>query len=311
MKQIGTERKPYYYGMGENVSEAKSVDDIMRMAKLDWEVEKQPIFLGNNNEIPNRFATVRKDTGKVMGIVGNTYEVVQNRDGFAFVEQCLGEGITFTKAGLYNRGERIFMIGEAPSVEVMGDEVHPTILFMNSHDGSGSIKAMFTPMRLVCENGLMIPIAGHEKGIVNFKIPHTKRVQDRLWITQDLIKQNNQYIDVLKQRAELLAATPFTKEQFKELSLELAGVEEGVKITRGQEQIIADLSLAYEEDDVANFNGTAWGAMLAVSDYDTHKLNSRNTGNMEYGFERMAYGMAVVVAASQIIARMTGVGLRR
>lgn len=74
---------------------------------------------------------------------------------------------------------------------------------------------------------------------------------------------------------------------------------------------VPDVAAAYEEEDIARFRGTAWGAILAASDYDTHKESSRNTGNEEYQFERVAYGMTMLVAAYQIIARMTGMGARR
>lgn len=316
MKQMASERKPYYAKMGAEVVGCSSVDEVIAKAGLDWTVEKRPIFLAGEKKITNKFATVRTDTEQVLGIVKGGYEVVQNRDGFDFIDDCLGEGITFTKAGTYNKGERVFMVGEAPSVDICGDEVYPTILFTNSHDGGGSINAMFTPMRLVCENGLMIPIPGHENGIVKLRISHTKHVKDRLDIAKQLIMQNNQYIEALRARAELLAKQPFSDEQFKALTKELAGIEvpnegEEEKITRGQQSIITDLTAAYEEEDIARFRGTAYGAILAASDYDTHKESSRNTGNEEYQFERVAYGMTILVAAYQIVARMTGMGLRR
>lgn len=310
MKQMANERKPYYANLGGDVVGCNSVDEVLAKAGLDWEVEKRPIFLAGEKEIPNKFATVRTDNDKVLGIVKGAYEVVQNRDGFGFIDECLGEGLTFTKAGTYNRGERIFIVGEAPAVEVMGDEVHPSILFTNSHDGGSGVNAMFTPMRIVCQNGLMIPIPGHEKGIVKFNIRHTKNVKDKLELAKDLIIENNKYIEALRERAEMLSKVEFSDKQFKELSRELAGVDSAIadfEITRGQQMVINDLEDAYEEEDVAKFRGTAWGAILAASDYDTHRLSSRNTGNDEYSFERVAYGMTVLSTAYQIIARMTGV----
>ena len=45
------------------------------------------------SEVPNRFATVRVDNNQVLGIVGNNYEVVQNIEGFEFIDDCLGDGI--------------------------------------------------------------------------------------------------------------------------------------------------------------------------------------------------------------------------
>lgn len=314
MKQMANAREPYFAKVGKDVVGCKSVEEVMAVAGLDWEVDKRPVYLSGNKKIPDWFATVRSDTKQVLGMVKNSYSVVQNKDAFGFIDECLGEGITFTKAGTYDKGKRVFAIGEAPSVDICGDEVHPTILFTNSHDGSSGVTAMFTPMRLICENGLMIPIKGHENGIRKIRVSHTRCVSDRLQTAKQLIMESNQYIEALRARAEKLAATPFTDEQFQLMTKELAGIktpEDEEKISWGQRSIITDLNSAYEEDDIAKFRGTAWGAILAASDYDTHKENGRNTGNDEYNFGRVAFGMAVVVAAYAIVNRMTMAGVRR
>lgn len=308
MKVTGAERKPYFTKVGKDIIGMKSVQDVIKATDLDWAVEKQPIFLKGESEVPNRFATVRVDNNQVLGIVGNNYEVVQNIEGFEFIDDCLGDGIEFVKAGTYNKGERVFIAAKAPSVNICGDEVIPHILFTNSHDGSGTVQAIFTPMRLVCSNGLMLPAEGHESGIVKIKIQHTKNVKDRLMIAKEVILKNNIYIEALKKEAEELLATPFTESQFKALSEELAGIKgvEDEKVTRGQIALVGDLQTAYQEEDIQKFDNTAWKAINAVADAESHKVNSRNTGNDEYEFERVAFGMTMLVAAYQIIARMTG-----
>ena len=314
MKQMASARESYFAKVGTDVVGCKSVEEVMVKAGLDWEVDKRPVYLSGGKKIPDWFATVRSDTKQTLGMVKNNYSVVQNRDAFGFIDECLGEGITFTKAGTYDKGKRIFVVGEAPSVDICGDEVHPSILFTNSHDGSSGVTAMFTPMRIVCENGLMIPIEGHENGIRKIRVSHTRRVADRLQTAKQLIMESNQYIEALRHRAELLAATPFTDEQFQLMTKELAGVkteEDAEKITWGQQALIDDMNSAYAEEDISKFRGTAWGAILAASDYDTHKESGRNTGNEEYNFGRVAYGMAVVVAAFAIVNRMTMAGVRR
>ena len=308
MKVTGAERKPYFTKVGKDIIGMKSVQDVIKATDLDWAVEKQPIFLKGESEVPNRFATVRVDNNQVLGIVGNNYEVVQNIEGFEFIDDCLGDGIEFVKAGTYNRGERVFIAAKAPSVNICGDEVIPHILFTNSHDGSGTVQAIFTPMRLVCSNGLMLPAEGHESGIVKIKIQHTKNVKDRLMIAKEVILKNNIYIEALKKEAEELLATPFTESQFKALSEELAGIKgvEDEKVTRGQIALVGDLQTAYQEEDIQKFDNTAWKAINAVADAESHKVNSRNTGNDEYEFERVAFGMTMLVTAYQIVARMTG-----
>src|SRR5690554_5132803 len=98
MKAMGTERVPYFENVGKSVSELNnSVSDIVDKARLNWKVEKRPIYLSGEEEIPNRFATVREDTGEVLGIVGKQYEVVQNKEGFQFVDDCLGKDVKYVR----------------------------------------------------------------------------------------------------------------------------------------------------------------------------------------------------------------------
>lgn len=306
MKATGTERLPYFAKIGQDVIGFGSVAEVIEKTKLNWAVEKQPIFLDGGKRIEDRFATVRTDTGATLGIVGKNYEVVQNEQGFSFIDDCLGDDITFVRAGTYNRDERVFISAKAPSIEICGDEIIPHILFTNSHDTSGAVGATFTPMRLVCSNGLMLPAKGHEKGIVRIKIPHTKSVHDRLMISKEIMVKNNKYLEAIKQEAEHLLSIPFSDKEFLALSQDLAGIsgESEEKVTKGQLTMVEDLALAYQEEDNQKFQGTAWGAITAASDYDTHRLNSRNTGNEEYSFERVVYGMSVLAVAFATVRTM-------
>lgn len=42
---------------------------------------------------------------------------------------------------------------------IRGDEITPYLVFMNSHDGSGAIKAAMTPIRVVCQNTLNLALS--------------------------------------------------------------------------------------------------------------------------------------------------------
>ena len=129
--QIGAERAPYFAKVGKDVVGCNSVAEVAKLAGLDWEVEKKPLFYHDGehtgmaamSEVEDKFATVRKDTGKVLGIVGNQYEVVQNIEGFEFIDDVLGKDITFVKAGTHAKGTRVFIAAKAQSVEIEGDEI--------------------------------------------------------------------------------------------------------------------------------------------------------------------------------------------
>ena len=59
-----------WHKLGKIISSAVSSDQAIKLAILDWLVEKQAMFLGNGNKVPGRFANVRSDTGAVLGVVG-------------------------------------------------------------------------------------------------------------------------------------------------------------------------------------------------------------------------------------------------
>lgn len=98
---------------------------------------------------------MRTDNGAVLGVVGKDYQIVQNRDAFLFFDSIVGgDGIMYEIAGALGKGERIFITAKLPGyIEVGNNDLIEKYLFLTtSHDGSGSITAAFTPVRIVCAN---------------------------------------------------------------------------------------------------------------------------------------------------------------
>lgn len=89
-------------------------------------------------------------------MVGKDYHIVQNRDAFAFFDAIVGDenGILYETAGALGNGKRIFITAKLPDYIRVGngDDVTEKYVFLTtSHDGSGSITAAFTPVRIVCK----------------------------------------------------------------------------------------------------------------------------------------------------------------
>ncbi|CAA9199500.1 hypothetical protein FLACOL7796_02752 [Flavobacterium collinsii] len=76
-------------------------------------------------------------------------------------------------------GERIFITAKLPDyIRVGNDDLIEKYLFLTtSHDGSGSITAAFTPIRIVCANTLNA--AMHNK-TNTVRIRHTSNAKQRL-----------------------------------------------------------------------------------------------------------------------------------
>src|SRR5262245_49640032 len=86
--------EPAWHGLGVVLKDPPSVEDAIRLARLDWSVRLEPLCLANAHEkgVSHR-ATVRESDGRVLGVVGPGYVPLQNQAAFAwfqpFVEQKL------------------------------------------------------------------------------------------------------------------------------------------------------------------------------------------------------------------------------
>lgn len=185
-----------WHGLGQIVGQYPTSAEAIRHAGLDYEVARAPMvtngcFVDRENRVspntfgqtpvPAHFATQRTDNGAILGVVGNDYEVIQNRDVFCFFDSIVGggDGIQYETAGALGNGERIFITATLPDyIRVGSDDVIKKYIFLTSaHDGKASITAAFTPVRIVCENTLAAAL-GNMSNVVRIK--HTANAKERL-----------------------------------------------------------------------------------------------------------------------------------
>jgi phage/plasmid-like protein (TIGR03299 family) len=150
-----------WHNLGQIVADYPTSSEAIIHAGLDYEVIKTPLFTNGNLEssieVPDFFSTLRTDNQTVLGVVGKDYQIIQNKDAFCFFDSIInGDGILYETAGALGKGERIFITAKLPDyIRVGKDDLIEKYLFLTtSHDGSGSITAAFTPIRIVCANTL-------------------------------------------------------------------------------------------------------------------------------------------------------------
>ena len=134
--------------------------EALHRAKVDWTVAKTPIYLPSGQVIPGHFANVRSDNGRPLGIVGNRYQVIQNRNGLDLFDVAAAKGaIEYGNAGTFKGGAIVWMQAKLPgSLSIAGDEVARYLLLANTHDGSGTLRILLTPIRVVCKNTLTMAL---------------------------------------------------------------------------------------------------------------------------------------------------------
>lgn len=186
-----------WHGLGQIVQDYPTSKEALEFAGLDYEVAKAPNIhrIGDGIETisDNSFFTYRKDTNAILGDkLGADYKVVQNTDAFTFFDGIVGgDGILYETAGaLGKNGERIFITAKLPDyIKVGSDDLIEKYIFLTtSHDGTGSITAAFTPIRVVCQNTLTMALNNCSNVV---KIRHTESAQERLKMAHKIMGISN------------------------------------------------------------------------------------------------------------------------
>lgn len=183
---FSVQEKPWH-ALGQIVSEYPTSKEAITFAGLDYKVGKLPNLhqmpSGKSIESNTSFFTYRTDNEVVLGAsVGRDYHIVQNGDAFAFFDAIVGggDGIQYETAGALGDGERIFITAKLPGYIRVGngDDVTEKYIFLTTaHDGTGSITAAFTPIRIVCQNTLNAALKGMSNVV---RIRHTAGAKQRL-----------------------------------------------------------------------------------------------------------------------------------
>lgn len=169
--------------------------------------------------VQTHVCTYREDNNHILGVVGSGYEVVQNLDGFDFIDTvCKESKSVIETAGFLGNGERMFVTAKMPERFSLGigDEVEQYILFTNAHDGTNAVTACFTPIRVVCNNTLNAALRGtNSTNRVYFK--HTKNVSGRLNMAATVLANHSGYIENLKQLLSNLRTKTFNEKDVRNL----------------------------------------------------------------------------------------------
>ena len=266
------------HGLGQIVDNAMTAEEAIKLANLDYEVAKANVFMKSENDnvisIDGYFSTYRKDTNEYLGMVRSRYEIVQNKDAFAFFDSIIDSGeAIFETAGVLGKGERIFLSAKLPDDLVIGSEkIEKYIMLTNSHDGSSSVLAGLTNVRVVCNNTLQAALKDLENKVTishlsgaKDKIKEASKVMGIASIYNKQVEEIfNKMLDVKMTEGDY--ATYFTK-VLKPDYVSIDGLTQSEMSTRLQNAVDMTLEFAYSHptQKTVESTNTLWGAYNAIS----------------------------------------------
>ena len=268
-----------WHGLGTRVEEAPDSREALILAGLDWQVIQKPIMTGDGQPIDGFKANIRDQDGQVLGVVTDRYKVVQNEDAFAFTDELLGEGVVYETAGSLQKGRRTWILAKLPQRYIIsGDEITPYLVFMNSHDGTGAIKAAMTPVRVVCQNTLNLALSTAKR---SWSTVHTGNIQGKLEDARNTLLYADRYMAELGKAVDELQQIRLSDKKVYEYINALFPLVDGA--TEQQEKNLLklkeDVKLRYfEAPDLKQVGKNGYRFINAVSDFATHAkpLRARN-----------------------------------
>ena len=256
-------------GIGSTINE-KTVDTALTKAKLNYTVQKETLWLTDKTKVDDMMANTyldEKGHKHILGVVGEKYEIVQNRDGFAFVDY-ISEGLKFVKGGMTHTG-MVYLIAELPSVDILGDQFNPYVIFRNSFNGKYQLSAAITPLRVVCQNQFNFAF-NHVANTINIR--HSARVGERMEDAKEVLRGVAIYMGKLNEVAKQFSKVKLTQSE-TELAINMLfptpdNADELKKVVLAhQKKAFAQMLNA---DDNQNHKNNAWGLVNAYTDFITH-----------------------------------------
>jgi hypothetical protein len=177
---VGT---PAWPQLGTGIAQAATSAEALPLAVLDGLAQPPPVDLADGSQVPGRVANVRTDTGAVRGVVGQGYQVFQDRQAFDFMFALVGDQLArFETAGSLDGGPHVGRRARIPKElrAARDDLVKPYVLLSNGHDGPKALKMIPTSVRLVCNNTLNLALCQGRKVWVYVQFTDKRDVQGRL-----------------------------------------------------------------------------------------------------------------------------------
>ena len=227
-ERLTSVREPAWHRIGQVINEPMSVADAFIHAGIDYDVTLAPLWAQYEldgeivpMELTNKRAVIREehtfnskvDAAAVLGIVSDGYNILQNRELAAMLENVNTKWAIETVGALGN-GEVAWLMLDAGSYTVGEDKCKHYLMVSTGHDGTHSVQVALVKVRVVCWNTYHWAL---DSASMKYTIPHKGNVKDETKFAIDIIAGAERTINTSIKVEEKMVNTRVTEEDVKEL----------------------------------------------------------------------------------------------
>lgn len=279
----------YHRNIGVEVTPDMSINDLLREANLNWQVNISSIKYGGAEEYrtDEYIAAYRSDTGGLLDVYGSQRQPFQNRDVLeAFFDFCTTNNLQINRIGSLKSGRELFALAKLPiqlDVKNVGDISDIYLLINESHMCGRGFRIDLFFNRLICTNGMVAPVTVFGKAVTHNASFSKEKVKSVL--NAALVKVAEE-----KEIKEKLADVPMSQEEAILHLINSFGVV-GKPLVEQPKIVQTCLKLFNGQAKGANFlsaYNTAYGLLESVKEYIN--WHSPTRGSLETTFSSLCYG---------------------
>lgn len=273
-------REVPWHGLGTVLEEAPTAAAAIREAKLNWQVHLKPAFVHTDEGVMRSegFFPMRRNRGEwafignATRVVSERYEVLQNVDAFTFMDNLVDQGLAYETAGSLKNNSWVWMTAKLPeSISIGGvDETDIYLLLSNSHDGTKAVRVDVTPVRVVCQNTLSMAWGSSRR---SWSAKHLSTLEGQMQQARETLDLTFEYVDEFQAQAEMLLDEQFSMRRFENLIAKVVPESPRAETHKESLKTVFELSPTIAGTPI---EGTAYGALNAVSEYFEHIVFANN-----------------------------------
>ena len=278
--------KPAWHGLGTVVENAPTIAEALELSKMDFDVVlSEPLIAKYQEEYltnPSKFhATVRTDTEEVLGVVNKNYKIVQNKELFEIAD-ALPNAKVETAGTLFNGAQSYILMKDDEWAVNGNDEMHEYLCLMNSHNGTLSLSALPTSIRVVCNNTLSWAISEGSQRMI--KLRHKGDMNEKILSLKDALEEWKNHKASFRGAVQQLGRKRWNRDEIQSFWMECYQMFEGEVPTarssytqeehNSRKKAMATMQGFTEtfDKEVKEFGGdSAWLAANAVTNWLQHK----------------------------------------
>lgn len=285
----------YFGRIANDISSASNITEAIQLAKLNFDVQTEPVLDSRGNVIPNAFNVARVDTGESLGVNGARYTPVQTSKAFAYMDDLAKQTpLTFHRGGML-KGGRFFVSAEFEQIDLKGDIISAFGVFLSSFDGTWANRMVSVFNRAACMNICSYTLRD-SKDNMGLAAKHTENCEVKL----------DKLVSVIGMRQARQEAF-FAKLQGEKFS-SLQMVEFAEKLfpneSKPASNARATLISLFSDSRLGQFGQTKWDAFNSASALATHEATFRNSSRAsadENAFDSLISNKGVVNRAAELL----------